>query len=280
MLLEQRFDLIFFTGSPDVGKTVMEAASKYLIPVVLELGGKSPCIVDKDADIEKSARRIMWGKTINAGQTCIAPDYLFVHKDVKEKLFSAFENSIREMFGDNPKESEYYPRIVHDKAMKRLQGLMKDGEIVIGGDVDEQEKYIAPTVIDKVQLDFPIMQEEIFGPLLPVLEFEKITEVIDYVNRHEKPLAFYYFGKSKDAKEVLYKTTSGGGCINDTLMHIVNHHLPFGGVGNSGIGKYHGKDSFLAFSNQRAVVNTPTWIDLPVKYAPFNYFNRIKKFIS
>lgn len=279
-LLEQRFDLIFFTGSPEVAKTVMKSAAKNLTPVVLELGGKSPCIVDKEANIEKSARRIIWGKTINAGQTCIAPDYLFVHKDVKEKLFEEFRKVLREMFGENPKESDYYPRIIHDKAVKRLQELMKHGEIIIGGEIDEKEKYIAPTVIDNVQPDFPIMKEEIFGPLLPVLEFKDINEVIDYVNAHEKPLAFYYFGKNKKAKEILHQTTSGGSCINDTLMHIVNSRLPFGGVGNSGMGKYHGRSSFLAFSNQRSVVITPTWIDLPLKYVPFKYFKKIKSFIS
>ncbi len=279
-LFKQRFDFIFFTGSPNLGKTVMKAASNYLTPLVLELGGKSPCIVEQDADIQIAARRIMWGKTINAGQTCIAPNYLFVHKNVKEELFREMKSVLKEFFGENPKKSKYYPRIVSDEAMLRLMGLMQDGQIVIGGETDRSEKYISPTVIDAVNPDFPIMQEEIFGPLLPVMSFIKIEEVIEYVNSHEKPLAFYYFGKNKKAKEMLYKTTSGGACINDTLMHITNHHLPFGGVGNSGMGKYHGLDSFLAFSNKRAVVSTTTRIDLPFKYAPFKYFNLVKKMMG
>lgn len=278
-LLEQRFDLIFFTGSPSLGKIVMKAAAQHLTPVVLELGGKSPCIVDKDAHLEIAARRIMWGKTINAGQTCIAPDYLFVHKDVKKELFQEMERAVRQFFGENPKESGHYPRIVTHDAMKRLRLLMKEGEIVFGGEVDEAERYIAPTVIDKVKSDFPIMQEEIFGPLLPVMTFEKIEEPIHYINQQEKPLAFYYFGKNEQAKAVLRQTSSGGACINDTLMHIANHNVPFGGVGNSGMGKYHGYDSFLSFSNRRAIVNTPTWIDLPVKYVPFKFFNLIKKIL-
>ncbi len=278
-LLEQRFDFIFFTGSPALGKTVMKAAAEHLTPLILELGGKSPCIVDKDANIEITAKRLVWGKTINAGQTCIAPDYLFVHKDVKEELFKNIEVVIFSMFGKDPKESEYYPRIVNEKAVKRLQGLMEKGKIVIGGEVDVEHRYIAPTVIDDIKPDYPIMQEEIFGPLLPVMTFDDMGEVIAYINAHEKPLAFYYFGKSKQAKEVLLRTTSGGACVNDTLMHIGNHNLPFGGVGNSGMGKYHGLDSFLVFSNSRAVVKTPTWIDMPLKYVPFKKFDKIKKML-
>lgn len=280
MLLEQRFDFIFFTGSPGVGKVVMQTASQYLTPVVLELGGKSPCIVDKDANPETTARRMIWGKTINAGQTCIAPDYLFVHRGVKQKLFEEIKKALVQMFGNNPKESQYYARIVDDKAFERLTGFMKQGKIVIGGDSDKTQRYIAPTVIDNVEPHFDIMQNEIFGPLLPVMTFDDMNEVTSYINSHEKPLAFYYFGKNDNAKDVLYKTTSGGACINDTLMHIANHKLPFGGVGNSGMGKYHGRDSFLAFSNQRAVVSTTTLFDLPVKYAPFKYFGSIKNMLS
>lgn len=280
ILLEQRFDFIFFTGSPDLAKTVMGAVSKNLTPLVLELGGKSPCIIDQDANIDIAAKRMMWGKTINAGQTCIAPDYLFVHKEVKEQLFKKIEETLLEMFGKDIKQSQYFPRIVSDKAMARLQGLMKHGKIVIGGETDLSERYIAPTVIDEVKPDYPIMQEEIFGPILPVMTFTDMDEVINYVNAHEKPLAFYYFGKNKKAKEVLYKTTSGGGCVNDTLMHITNHKLPFGGVGNSGMGKYHGLESFLAFSNKRAIVSTPTFMDMPMKYAPFKHFSKIKKLLS
>jgi len=279
LLLNERFDIIFFTGSSNVGKVVMKAAAENLTPVVLELGGKSPCIVDADANIDVAAKRIAWGKMINAGQTCIAPDYLFAHHTIKEELLNKIAKKFHEMYGENMKESRFYPRIVNQKAMERLSKLMNQGEIHTGGEVDEKNKFIAPTIIDKVQPDFEIMQEEIFGPILPVLTFNTVDEPIAYINKNEKPLAFYYFGTNKKAKEVLARTTSGGACINDTLMHITNHNLPFGGVGNSGLGKYHGKESFLAFSNRRAIVTTPTWIDLPLKYAPFKYFKLIKKII-
>jgi len=278
-LLEQRFDIIFFTGSPDLGKVVMKAASAFLTPVVLELGGKSPCIVDASANIDLAARRIAWGKMINAGQTCIAPDYMFVHSSVKNELLQKIQKNIAEWYGENPQESKYFPRIVNENAMKRLQKLLVDGKIVYGGKVDFTDKYISPTIIDEVQPDFPVMKEEIFGPILPVMTFDNIETVISYINSHEKPLAFYYFGTNKNAKDVFLKTSSGGACINDTLMHITNHHLPFGGVGNSGLGKYHGRDSFLAFSNARAVVTTPTWFDLRVKYVPFRFFKWVKKIL-
>jgi len=279
ILLEQRFDIIFYTGSPSVGKVVMRAAAEHLTPVVLELGGKSPCIVDSCANLDVAAKRIAWGKTINAGQTCIGPDYLYVHRSVKEELLLKIAAQIVNMHGTDIKQSHWFPRIVNQQAMDRLQKLLVHGTIVFGGDVDVSERYISPTIIDHVQPGFPIMQEEIFGPILPVLIYDDISEVLDYVNGHEKPLAFYYFGSNGKAKEMLLKTTSGGGCINDTLMHIANHHLPFGGVGNSGLGKYHGKESFLAFSNSRAIVNTPTWIDMPFKYAPFKGFKMLKKII-
>jgi aldehyde dehydrogenase (NAD+) len=278
-LLEQRFDAIFYTGSPSVGKVVMKAAADNLTPVILELGGKSPCIVDKDANIDIAARRIAWGKTINAGQTCIAPDYLFAHESIKDELINCIAHHIEKMHGAVVKNSTYFPRIVNNAAFERLQKLMHHGVIKCGGEVDEQQRYIAPTIIDEVKPEYPIMQEEIFGPLLPVMSFKNMDEVITYINANEKPLAFYYFGKNRQAKEVLRKTSSGGGCINDTLMHIANHHLPFGGVGNSGMGKYHGRESFLVLSNQRSVVTTPTWIDVPFKYVPFKYFKVIKRIL-
>jgi len=186
---------------------------------------------------------------------------------------------MKEMYGDNIKKSRFYPRIVNQRAMNRLEGLLNQGQIHSGGEVDNKEKFIAPTIIDNVQPDYLVMQEEIFGPILPVMTFNNIDETIKYINKNEKPLAFYYFGKNKKAKDVLMKTSSGGACINDTIMHIANDKLPFGGVGNSGLGKYHGHESFLAFSNKRAVVNTPTWIDLPLRYVPFKYFKLIKKII-
>lgn len=280
LLLQKQYDVIFFTGSPALGKIVMKAASEHLTPVVLELGGKSPCIVDHDANIQVAAKRIAWGKMINAGQTCIAPDYLLVHENVKDDLLNLIGKNIREMYGEDIKKSRFYPRIVSDRAIQRLLKLLEKGTIYTGGDYDINEKYISPTIIDNITPSDPVMQEEIFGPILPVMTFNNINEVIKYINVNEKPLAFYYFGTNSNGKDILLKTTSGGGCINDTLMHIANHHLPFGGVGNSGMGKYHGLGSFLAFSNSRAIVSTPTWIDLPLKYVPFKYFRLIKWIIG
>ncbi len=280
LLLQKQYDVIFFTGSPALGKIVMKAASEHLTPVILELGGKSPCIVDHDANIQVAAKRIAWGKMINAGQTCIAPDYLLVHENVKDDLLNLIGKNIREMYGEDIKKSRFYPRIVSDRAIQRLLKLLEKGTIYTGGDYDINEKYISPTIIDNITPSDPVMQEEIFGPILPVMTFNNINEVIKYINDNEKPLAFYYFGTNSNGKDILLKTTSGGGCINDTLMHIANHHLPFGGVGNSGMGKYHGLGSFLAFSNSRAIVSTPTWIDLPLKYVPFKYFRLIKWIIG
>lgn len=279
ILFSQPFDSIFFTGSSKVGKVVMKAAAEHLTPVVLELGGKSPCIVDADANIEVAAKRIAWGKLINAGQTCIAPDYLFAHHSIKDELLNAIAKHIKKMYGESIKESRFYPRIVNKKAIDRLATLLEQGKIHTGGEIDSKERFVAPTIIENVEPNFLIMQGEIFGPILPVMTFESIDEPIDYINKNEKPLAFYYFGKNKKAKEVLARTSSGGACVNDTLMHIANHHLPFGGVGSSGMGKYHGHESFFAFSNKRAVVTTTTWIDLPLKYVPFKFFKLLKKIV-
>ena len=277
LLFKQRFDLMFFTGSPKVGKVVMKAAAEHLTPVVLELGGKSPCIVDKDANIDIAAKRIVFGKFINAGQTCIAPDYLFAHHSIKDELIDKIALHTKQVYGDEPIKSRFYPRIVNDDAMHRLAELLNEGTIHSGGMIDFEKRYIAPTIIDNVKPEYAIMQREIFGPILPVMTFDNIVEPLKYINQNEKPLAFYYFGNKDKAKEVLNSTTSGGGCINDTIMHVANHHLPFGGVGNSGLGNYHGYDSFVSFSNKRAIINTPTWIDLPLKYPPFKYFKWIKK---
>jgi len=278
-LLTQRFDQICFTGSSAVGKIVMKAAAEYLTPVLLELGGKSPCIVDESANLKIAAKRITWGKLINAGQTCIAPDYLLVHTAVKEALLQQIIVQIRALYGDQIRDSRFYPRIVSQRALDRLKGLMESGRVYYGGELDEAEKFIAPTILE-VQPDDAIMQEEIFGPVLPVMTFEKLDEAVNYINSQEKPLALYYFGNARKGDEVVAKTSSGGVCINDTLMHIANHHLPFGGVGNSGLGKYHGHRSFLAFSNERAVISTPVAIDLPFKYPPFKYFNWIKRILG
>lgn len=276
-LLEERWDIIFFTGSPSLGRRVMTAAAKYLTPVVLELGGKSPCIIDKDADINVAAKRVAWGKTLNAGQTCIAPDYLMVHEEVKDRFLEALGKAFTELLGSNPQESGHFVRVVNDAAFERLTGYFKDGNIVFGGHTDKAERYIEPTVLDNVSPDSPAMQEEIFGPIFPVLTFRNISEVTEFVTSREKPLALYYFGKNGDY--VLKHTSSGGSCLNDTILHIANEHVPFGGVGMSGMGSYHGKLSFDAFTHYRSNIVTPTSMDLPFRYMPYKFFKMVKSLL-
>lgn len=276
-LLEQRWDMIFFTGSPSFGRAVMAAAAKNLTPVVLELGGKSPCIIDKDADIEVAAKRVAWGKSLNAGQTCIAPDYLMLHKNIKDKFLSELEKAFGELLGDDPQKSEHFVRIVNDAAFERLKGYLADGEVVFGGKTDKSERYFSPTVLDHVSPDSPVMQEEIFGPIFPVQTFSSLDEVIRFVSMREKPLALYYFGSQGD--KVLKHTTSGGSCINDVIMHIANENVPFGGVGMSGMGSYHHKRTFDVFTHYRSVISTPTWIDLPFRYMPYMWFNVVKRLL-
>lgn len=276
-LLEQRWDMIFFTGSPSFGRAVMAAAAKNLTPVVLELGGKSPCIIDKDADIEVAAKRVAWGKSLNAGQTCIAPDYLMLHKNIKDKFLSELEKAFGELLGDDPQKSEHFVRIVNDAAFERLKGYLADGEVVFGGKIDKSERYFSPTVLDHVSPDSPVMQEEIFGPIFPVQTFSSLDEVIRFVSMREKPLALYYFGSQGD--KVLKHTTSGGSCINDVIMHIANENVPFGGVGMSGMGSYHHKRTFDVFTHYRSVISTPTWIDLPFRYMPYMWFNAVKRLL-
>ncbi len=276
-LLEQRWDMIFFTGSPSFGRAVMAAAAKNLTPVVLELGGKSPCIIDKDADIEVAAKRVAWGKSLNAGQTCIAPDYLMLHKKIKDKFLSELEKAFRELLGDDPQKSEHFVRIVNDAAFERLKGYLADGEVVFGGKTDKSERYFSPTVLDHVSPDSPVMQEEIFGPIFPVQTFSSLDEVIRFVSMREKPLALYYFGSQGD--KVLKHTTSGGSCINDVIMHIANDNVPFGGVGMSGMGSYHHKRTFDVFTHYRSVISTPAWIDLPFRYMPYKWFNVVKRLL-
>lgn len=276
-LLEQRWDMIFFTGSPSFGRAVMAAAAKNLTPVVLELGGKSPCIIDKDADIEVAAKRVAWGKSLNAGQTCIAPDYLMLHKNIKDKFLSELEKALRELLGDDPHKSEHFVRIVNDAAFERLKGYLADGEVVFGGKTDKSERYFSPTVLDHVSPDSPVMQEEIFGPIFPIQTFSSLDEVIRFVSMREKPLALYYFGRQGD--KVLKHTTSGGSCINDVIMHIANENVPFGGVGMSGMGSYHHKRTFDVFTHYRSVISTPTWIDLPFRYMPYKWFNVVKRLL-
>lgn len=278
-LFEERFDIIFFTGSPKLGREVMEAASKNLTPVVLELGGKSPCIVDSDADIDIAARRIAWGKTLNAGQTCIAPDYLLIHRDVKEAFISAFDKALKSLHGDDMIKSKHYVRMVSDAAFERVSSYLSNGKVRLGGKVDARERFISPTLLDNVDAGSPVMQEEIFGPILPMIPFKTRDEVVRFVKEREKPLALYYFGKKSNGDEILRLLSSGGACINDTIMHIANENIPFGGVGNSGLGQYHGKESFLAFSHRKSIVVTPTFLDLPFRYMPYKMFCLVKKLL-
>lgn len=277
LLLEERFDYLFFTGGSAFGEVVMRAAAAHLTPVTLELGGKSPCIVGQHADLRTTARRIIWGKLLNAGQTCIAPDYLFVHADCKQQLCEEMKGAIRQFFGDDPRQNDHYPRIISVEAARRLEQMMHaSGEIIFGGTCDPELRYIAPTLLDAPAEDSPIMQHEIFGPILPIQTFHEIETVIRYINERPKPLALYYFGTHKEANKVLDNTSSGGACINDTIVHIANHHLPFGGVGRSGIGKYHGRLTFELFSNLRAVVRTSTFPDIPLKYPPYRNIRLFK----
>ena len=275
-LLSHRYDLIFFTGSPALGRQVMQAAAQHLTPVVLELGGKSPCIVDRGADVRIAARRIAWGKTLNAGQTCIAPDYLLIQKDLQNQFVAAFQEELQKMHGADIQQSRHYVRLVHDRAFERVSGYLKEGRIVAGGHVDAAERYIEPTLLADVAPKAPVMQEEIFGPVLPMIPFDQTIEAIRFIREREKPLALYYFGPTSVGRDFIRQTSSGGACINDTIMHIANAHLPFGGVGQSGMGHYHGKLSFQAFSHRRALVTTPTWLDLPFRYMPYCMFSWVR----
>ncbi len=269
-LLAEQFDHICFTGSTRVGKIIMEAAAKHLTPVTLELGGKSPCIVDADTPLDYTAKRITWGKFVNAGQTCIAPDYLLVDRKIKQELLERIRQCITAFYGDNPERSPDYARIINQNHFQRLCDFLKTGKIAIGGDTNSTERYIAPTVMDEVSWDDPVMQEEIFGPILPVLDYTELSEAIALINNQPKPLALYFFSNNQQhQQQVLRETSSGGACINDTLMHFASPALPFGGVGDSGMGRYHGKAGFDTFSHQRSVLNKSFLVDLPVRYPPY-----------
>lgn len=279
-LLEQRFDTIFFTGSVAVGKVVMEAAAKHLTPVTLELGGKSPVIVDKTADVKLAARRIAFGKVLNAGQTCVAPDYLLIDETVKAAFIREYEAALHEFFPAD--DLRNMPVIVSGKHFTRLRGLLAGQTCVLGGACDAQTRQIAPTLLDGVQPDSPVMQEEIFGPILPVLEFKRLEEAITFIQSREKPLALYLFSSDHAAqRRVLDSCSFGGGCINDTIIHLATTQMPFGGVGNSGMGSYHGKQSFDTFTHMRSIVKKATWLDLPMRYHPYSEekLNLIKKFM-
>lgn len=269
-LLAEKFDYIFFTGSPAVGKVVMRAASEHLTPVTLELGGKSPCIVDQDVNVDLAAKRIVSGKFINAGQTCIAPDYLMVHQSVKEPLVDRIIDYIQKFYGSMPKESPDYPKIISQKHFERLLGLTKDATIMCGGDSDPEQRIIAPTLISDMGADHPSMQEEIFGPILPVMEYKKLSDAVTRINERSKPLALYMFSNDQNTIDTILKNVSfGGGCINDTLIHFATPNLPFGGVGNSGMGAYHGKFGFDTFSHKKSVMRNTVKFDFPFRYPTF-----------
>lgn len=281
-LLSLDFDYAFFTGSPGVGKIVMEKCAENLTPVTLELGGKSPCIVSDKINVKTTARRIVWGKFTNAGQTCIAPDYLFVHESVKEKLVEEINNQIKDFFPPNPQESDEYSRIVNAKHFKRVVSYIKESKIISGGGFNEKDNYIEPTLVEPSDMSESVMCDEIFGPVLPVIEYSDIKEVINSINSGSKPLALYLFTKDKKLqRKVTRETSSGGMCINGTLSHILSHKLPFGGVGNSGIGKYFGKFSFDTFSNLKSVMKKSFKFDLRMQYQPYKKrINFLKKFLK
>jgi acyl-CoA reductase-like NAD-dependent aldehyde dehydrogenase len=269
-LLAQELDHIFYTGNGAVGRIVMEAAAKHLTPVTLELGGKSPCIVDRDVDLTTAARRITWGKFFNAGQTCVAPDYLLVHESIKKPLLDKIASMIREFFGDDPQKSADFGRIINARHHKRLTALLDSGTAFVGAKTDADDRYIAPTVLTDVSPDSPAMADEIFGPILPVISVSSLDEAIEFVNERPKPLALYVFSNDRDrTRRVVERTSSGGACVNDVLTHLLPHELPFGGVGPSGMGAYHGKASFDTFTHMKSVLEKPFYMDPPLRYPPY-----------
>ena len=283
-LLQEKFDHIFFTGSTNVGKMVMRAASQHLTPVTLELGGKSPCIVWKDANIEVTSRRILWGKFMNAGQTCVAPDFLLVHKDIRKGLIEALINGIGKFYGPSPRQSKDYARIINENHFERLIKYLEDGTVLFGGEHDKKDLYISPTLLSNVEQSSLVMQDEIFGPILPIIEFETMEDVIDRIRSKPKPLSLYLFTDDKSVQEAILRNTSSGGvCVNDTVSHIVGSDLPFGGVGASGFGSYHGKASFDSFTHYKSVLKRSFSFDARMKYPPYQVelkkIKRILKFL-
>ncbi len=277
-LLQEKFDYIFFTGSTSVGKIVMKAASKHLTPVTLELGGKSPCIVDETADIDLAAKRIVWGKFLNAGQTCVAPDYILVQSSIKNRLITKMQEYIIKFYGNNPCNNDQYPKIINERHFKRLINLMKNGKIIFGGQYSEESYHIAPTILSDVAWENPIMQEEVFGPLLPLIEFEDLSEVVLEVKEQPKPLALYLFTDNREREKYIIDNISfGGGCINDTMVHLATQHLPFGGVGDSGMGGYHGKASFDTFSHKKGILKKSNLLDIPLRYPPYKKHLKLLK---
>ncbi|MEM1241294.1 MAG: aldehyde dehydrogenase [Cyanobacteria bacterium P01_H01_bin.26] len=282
-LLAEKFDHIFFTGGTAIGRIVMAAAAKHLTPVTLELGGKSPCIIDADINLDHAAKRIAWGKFINAGQTCIAPDYLLIDRAIKDSFLAKLSATIRDFFGDDPSQSPDLSRIINQRQFDRLSGLLDSGTVLIGGQTDRQTRYIAPTVLDSVTWDSPVMQAEIFGPILPVLTYDRFDQALAQINTRPKPLALYLFTRDQaKQQQVLTDTSSGGVCLNDTVLHIGVPGLPFGGVGQSGMGSYHGKATFDTFSHHKSVLKKTFWFDLDWRYAPYKpaKLAQIKKLVT
>ncbi|PKR78920.1 aldehyde dehydrogenase family protein [Halalkalibacillus sediminis] len=266
-LLKEPFDYIFFTGSVPVGKIIMQEAGKQLIPVTLELGGKSPCIVDRDAKLDLAAKRIAWGKFTNAGQTCVAPDYLLVHESVKQTFIKKIKEEIEKLYTDNALQNDDFSSIVNENHFNRLLDYLEDGKVIYGGQSDKNTLKINPTIVDDITWQSNVMQDEIFGPILPVRTFGRLEDVVDEIEHSRNPLALYYFSENYQKQEWITRNISfGGGCINDTLMHLGNNHLPFGGIGSSGIGKYHGRASFDTFTHQKSVLKQTTAFDLAFRY--------------
>lgn len=269
-LLDSRFDYIFFTGGPAVGRLVLEKAAKNLTPVSLELGGKSPCIVTESADLAVAAKRVAFGKWLNSGQTCVAPDYLLIDEKVEEPFLELLRIAANQFYTDEAIKNPDYPKMINQKHFERVSNLMKGEEIYSGGRTDPESQKIEPTILRHVSKDAPIMQEEIFGPVLPVMTYKKIDEAIEYVKDHEKPLALYLFCEDRKIQnKILNEISFGGGCINDTIVHLATSRMPFGGVGNSGMGGYHGKYSFETFSHKKSIIKRATWLDIPLRYAPY-----------
>lgn len=269
-LIQQKFDYLFFTGSTPVGKIMMKAAAEHLTPVTLELGGKSPCIIEESANLDLAARRCAWGKFMNAGQTCVAPDYVAIPRKLQDEFILRLKTHLQSFYGEKVKESSDYSRIINQKHMSRLEELLSGNQIAIGGEVHKEDKFISPTVIRDVSWNDQIMEEEIFGPILPLIPYDNLSDVLTKMKSLPKPLAFYIFSQNiKKAEDIINQVSFGGGCINDTMVHLVNPHLPFGGVGASGMGSYHGKKSFDTFTHYKSVVNQFTKMDNPVRYPPY-----------
>jgi aldehyde dehydrogenase (NAD+) len=280
-LLEQKFDFVFFTGSQTVGKEVLRHTAELLTPAVLELGGKSPCIVDESANIKLAAKRIVFGKFLNCGQTCVAPDYILCHKSVKDDLVAELKKQIQLQFGTNPLENKNYGKIINKKHFERLLGLINKEKVVHGGNSNEATLQIEPTIMDNVSFEDSVMLEEIFGPIMPIVTYSYLDVAIDSINTKDSPLALYIFTSKKEvANKVTEQCTFGGCCVNDTVMHLVSTHLPFGGVGESGMGSYHGKFGFDTFSHSKSILDKKTWIDLPMRHQPYQEkFEKIIRFI-